>query len=218
MKMLTVFEKGARLRHIGHLDLMRAMQRSLRRSGLPIRYSQGFNPHMLLTFAAPLALGHTGLREMMETPLAEPVREEDFLRILTASLPEDIRPVNAKAVEDTHKSPMALLRAARYQICFPEGNAPAPEALEAFLQRQEIPMLKKTKSGEKTVDLKPMIHECAVHDGKLFATLALTEGASCKPELLLDALYSPLPRPRVLVTRLCLFGEEDGCLVPLEML
>ena len=61
MKMLVVFEKTPRLRHIGHLDLMRAIQRSLRRSGLPIRYSQGFNPHMLMSFAAPLALGHAAL-------------------------------------------------------------------------------------------------------------------------------------------------------------
>ena len=69
MKMLAVFEKGPRLRLIGHLDLMRAMQRALRRSGLPIRYSQGFNPHILLTFAAPLNLGAVGMREVMEVPV-----------------------------------------------------------------------------------------------------------------------------------------------------
>ena len=54
MKMIVVFEKKERLRLIGHLDLMRAMQRALRRSDLPLRYSQGFNPHILLNFAAPL--------------------------------------------------------------------------------------------------------------------------------------------------------------------
>ena len=53
MRMMVVFEKGETLRYIGHLDLMRAMQRALRRSGLPIRYSNGFNPHIRLSFAAP---------------------------------------------------------------------------------------------------------------------------------------------------------------------
>ena len=64
--MMVVFEKGETLRYIGHLDLMRAMQRALRRSGLPIRYSNGFNPHIRLSFAAPLSVGVVGLRELME--------------------------------------------------------------------------------------------------------------------------------------------------------
>ena len=55
MKMWVVFSISPRLRHIGHLDLMRSMQRALRRSNLPISYSQGFNPHILLSLAAPLA-------------------------------------------------------------------------------------------------------------------------------------------------------------------
>ena len=64
MKMWLTMEKGARIRFTGHLDLMRTMQRALRRSGLPVRYSQGFNPHMLLNAAAPLSLGMPGLREL----------------------------------------------------------------------------------------------------------------------------------------------------------
>ena len=60
MRMMVVFEKGETLRYIGHLDLMRAMQRALRRSGLPIRYSNGFNPHIRLSFAAPLSVGVVG--------------------------------------------------------------------------------------------------------------------------------------------------------------
>ena len=79
MKMLVVFEKSPRIRHIGHLDLMRAMQRALRRSGLPVKFSQGFNPHLLLTFAAPLSVGMPGRREVMEIPLAHDVSEEEFL-------------------------------------------------------------------------------------------------------------------------------------------
>ncbi len=220
MKMLAVFEKRPRLRHIGHLDLMRAMQRALRRSGLPIRYSQGFNPHVVLSFAAPLSLGHAGLREIMEVPLEGGVTGEMFRLRLNAVLPEDIVILSARAVEDDHKSPMALLTAARSRIDFPEGGAPAQEEIDAFLAQDAIPVLKKTKTKEQTVDIKPMIHEMAMKDGQLYATLALTEAASCKTDLLLKALYDSLgrPVPRTLVTRLCLFGESGGCLAPLETL
>ena len=68
MRMMVVFEKSYPVRHIGHLDLMRTMQRALRRSGLPVRYSQGFNPHIKLSFASPLSVGIVGEREIMDVP------------------------------------------------------------------------------------------------------------------------------------------------------
>ena len=90
MKMLVVFEKKERLRHVGHLDLMRAMQRALRRSGVPIAFSQGFNPHLLVTFAAPLSVGMPGLREVMEVPLSAEISEEEFKEKLRAALPPEL--------------------------------------------------------------------------------------------------------------------------------
>jgi radical SAM-linked protein len=124
MKMIVVFEKSPRLRHIGHLDLMRAMQRALRRSGLPLRYSQGFNPHILLTFAAPLSVGMPGKREVMEVPIEGEMTGEAFLAKLSAALPPDLPAISAVPVDDRHPAPMALLTAAVYQAeleTVPEG-------------------------------------------------------------------------------------------------
>ncbi len=218
MKMLAVFEKGPRLRLIGHLDLMRAMQRALRRSSLPIRYSQGFNPHILISFAAPLSLGAVGLREVMEVSLEGDVTAEEFLRRLSAALPPDIRLLSARPVEDTHKPPMALLRAARYQLA-PRTPCPLSQAdADAFLKKEAIPAVKKTKSGEKEIDLKPMIHELSVKDGRIICTLDLCEERSCKPELMLSCLCDSahIDPPEVTVTRMMLLSEKDGCFLPLE--
>ncbi len=218
MKMLAVFEKGPRLRLIGHLDLMRAMQRALRRSDLPIRYSQGFNPHILLTFAAPLNLGAVGEREIMEVPVEGTVDPAFFLDRLNAALPPDLKILACRAVEDTHKSPMALLRAARYSAQ-PEGGADdvAP-FIGPFLAQKTVPAVKKTKSGEKEVDIRPMIHELSCRDGRIFATLDLREESTCKMELLLDRLYAfaGLETPHFLVRRLMLLGEDGNAFVPLE--
>ena len=71
MRMLGVFLKGERVRHIGHLDIQRAVQRGLRRSGLPVAYSNGFNPHILVTFASALSTGACGKREIMDVKMAE---------------------------------------------------------------------------------------------------------------------------------------------------
>ncbi len=218
MKMLAVFEKGARLRHIGHLDLMRAMQRALRRSSLPIRYSQGFNPHILMSFAAPLSLGAVGLREVMEVSLEREVPAEEFSGRLSRALPPDIRLLSCRPVADTHKPPMALLRAARYRI-EPRGECPLTQGdLDAFLKKESIPAVKKTKSGEKEIDIKPMIHELTLKDGNIFCTLDLCEEKSCKPDLMFACLCSSagIPPTEALVVRLLLLSEKDGVFLPLE--
>ena len=65
MRMIVAFEKTEQVRHVGHLDLQRAVNRALRRSGLPIRYSNGFNTHALLSFASPQPLGVSGEEELL---------------------------------------------------------------------------------------------------------------------------------------------------------
>lgn len=220
MKMIAVFEKAPRLRLIGHLDLMRAMQRALRRSGLPLRYSQGFNPHILLTFAAPLSVGMPGKREIMEVPLEGDVTAEEFMEKLSAALPPDLPLLSARPVDDRHPAPMAQLCAAVYEAKLSSVPAGLSEAVDRFLEQKEIPVMRKTKSGLKPADIRPMIHELRLDGDALRMVLSLSEKATCKPDLLLDTLFSFLgaERPRALITRLQLLGEENGALKPLETL
>ena len=185
---------------------------------MPLSYSQGFNPHILLTFAAPLSVGMPGKREIMEVPLARDVTTREFTEKLSAALPPDLPCVAARAVEDTHPAPMAQLAAAHYRaklFNMPEGLA---ETVSAFLAQKEIPAIRKTKSGEKPCDIRPMIYDLALEGDTLCMTLALCEKATCKPDLLLDALFAfaGVPRPRTLITRMMLLAESAQGLVPLE--
>lgn len=219
MKMLVVFEKFPRIRHIGHLDLMRAMQRALRRSGLPVKFSQGFNPHLLLTFAAPLSVGMSGKREIMEVPLGSDVTEEDFLQKLNAALPPELPCLSARIVDDKHPASMASLCAAEYEIAIDPEGASLCDAVESFMAQESVMALRKTKSGEKMVDIRPMIFKLEVTgENTLRCILALSEKATCKPELLMDALSSHAGlevRPRTLTSRLQMYGAD---FVPLESL
>lgn len=219
MKMLVVFEKFPRIRHIGHLDLMRAMQRALRRSSLPVKFSQGFNPHLLLTFAAPLSVGMSGKREIMEVPLSTDVTEEEFLQKLNAALPPELPCLSARIVDDKHPASMASLFAAEYEMILDSEGAALCDAVSSFLAQESIMALRKTKSGEKMVDIRPLIYKLdVVGENKLCCTLALSEKATCKSELLLDVLSSHAgleTRPRTLTSRLQLYGAN---FVPLELL
>ena len=226
MRMLVVFEKGAALRHIGHLDLMRAMQRVLRRTGLPVSYSQGFNPHMIVNFAAPLSVGASGLREIMDVSLAVQVQEEIFISKLNEALPPALKAVMARGVADSYPSPMSRLYAASYEmrIADPAG-ASLLQAIPSFLEKREIPAIRKTKSGEKPSDIRPMIYKlsAAKHDeGFLFsAVLALREEGTLKPDLMLNALsqFCGAICPAYSLTRTALYGlGPEGDMVPLESL
>lgn len=220
--MMAVFEKGARLRHIGHLDIQRAMQRALRRSGLPVSYSKGFNPHILLTFASALATGAMGEKEILDVSLDAPVEADAFMTAMNAALPPDMQLSFAKPLEDRHPALMAMVRAADYELTLQDEDAARTlaQAVPGFLQQESITALRKSKSGTKECDIRPMIHDLRMAGNILIARLTLTEAATCKPDMLLTALaaFAGIDAPRMLVNRKGLLGESDGQLVPLETL
>lgn len=215
MKMLVVFEKLGAHRFIGHLDLVRAMQRALRRAGLPVCYSQGFNPHLLLSFAAPLSVGTEGEREIMELPLCGDISEADFLAKINQALPEGLKARGARLLPDEAAPAMARLFCAVYRLVPENHAAELRAALPGFLSQQRIPYLKKTKSGERMDDLRPLIYNLTWREGALIAVLAASETGTAKPDQLADALcaFAGIGRPRFGVTRAALL---DGAFVPLE--
>ncbi|MGN0794129.1 MAG: TIGR03936 family radical SAM-associated protein [Aristaeellaceae bacterium] len=222
--MMAVFEKSERLRHIGHLDIQRAVQRALRRSGLPVSYSKGFNPHILLTFASALSTGYAGRNEIMEVHLERDVTPEVFVRAMNGAMPPDMQLSSARVLEERHAALMAQVAAADYTLTV--GDAQAAEAiaakLDAFLAQPSIPAMRKTKSGMKETDIRPLILALTMDGRSLRAVMTLTERLACKPGMLLDALAAfcgLAGAPRAMVVRNRLLGlTGDGELAPLETL
>lgn len=221
--MMAVFEKSERLRHIGHLDIQRAMQRALRRSGLPVSYSKGYNPHILVAFASALSTGASGRRELMDVTLEEAVEPETFLSVMNRALPPDMQLLSARVLEDRHPALMAMVAAADYTLRIMEEGAARQlmDALSGFLAQESIVTVRRTKSGEKECDMKPLLYTITGEGNCLRAVMALTERESCKPDMLMSALcaYAGMDMPRVMVTREGLLGRDAaGELVPLEIL
>ena len=220
---MAVFEKSARLRHIGHLDIQRAVQRALRRSGLPIAYSKGFNPHVLVTFASALSTGSAGLNEIMDVTMEEEVSGEEFLEKMNRAMPRDMQLKSAVCIDQKHPALMAMLNAAEYDIEILEGDKAEAmiAAVPGYLAQETIITPRKTKSGIKDVDAKPLMYSVKGENGHLYATLALTERESCKPDMLINSLcaFAGCEAPRVMITRTRLLALNDaGERVPLETL
>ena len=224
MRMLAVFEKGERIRHIGHLDIQRSVQRGLRRSGLPVAYSNGFNPHILITFASALSTGACGTREIMDVTMAEDVTEEEFLERMNRAMPPEMQLSEARALDQKHPALMASLKAARYDLLIrdPEQAKMLAAAIPDMMAKESVTAIRKTKTALKECDIKPLIHEMRSEGQHILATLTLTEREACKPGMLTEALAREAGiegEVRMLVTRTALLGEDEtGNLVPLERL
>ena len=224
MRMLAVFEKSERIRHIGHLDIQRSVQRGLRRSGLPVAYSNGFNPHILITFASALSTGACGKREIMDVTMATPVTEEEFLQRMNASMPPELKLTEARSVDDRHPALMGSLRAARYDLLIRDADCAKKIifAIGTMMEKDSIPAMRKTKTALRETDIKPLIHDIRGEGQHIYTTLALTEREACKPGMLMEALQREAGlegEVRILITRTGLLGENrEGKLIPLEQL
>ncbi len=160
-KLRLRFEKTGRAVYISHLDLMATMQRAFSRAGLELKYSEGFNPHPLISILLPLSVGAGSVCELMDFRLRETPDLQvtpEFLQSLpgrlTAVLPEGIRVLEAYP---------ALRKSAELKWLDVEGRleydsgAPAPEALSDFFAQAEIVIEKKTKRGTAMTDIRPAI-------------------------------------------------------------
>lgn len=191
--MIVVFSKTQEVNQIAHLDLMRAMQRSLRRSNLPVSYSNGFNPHMHLAFSPPLSVGITGENEMMDVPISNQISESDFISILNSALPTALLAKKCYVVDDKLKSLMALTHKAQYKISMDSLTYNTiSSGITDFLNQKEIITLKKSKKGEKMVDIRPLIDEIKCNDNEhsLLCVISASSTASLHINLLIKELLN----------------------------
>lgn len=113
--MLLQFQKGDIVRHLGLLDLQRTMQRALRRSGLPIAYSNGFNPHIVMSFASALSSGIPGDAELLDVSLKGEATAEECMAAMNRVLPPALQVSRVRMVDDRFPKVSAALRQAEYR-------------------------------------------------------------------------------------------------------
>lgn len=178
------------MKFVGHLDTMRYFQKAIRRAELPVAFSGGYSPHMIMSFAAPLGVGTTSMGEYFDMELTEKVPTAEIEDRLNAVMVEGITISSARQVEDGKASTaMALVAAADYFVAFRPGKEPCgnwQEKLADFLAQKEITVTKKTKRSEKTVDIRPFIYQMEACDSGVFIQLASASSNYTKPELVMD--------------------------------
>lgn len=188
MKARIKFQKTGPIRFVGHLDLMRTLQKAIRRAGIPIAYSQGFNPHQIMSIAAPLAVGVESLCDYMDIELEREVDLHDMVVELNNTLPLGLFAMEARELEEGEAAGMAAVQSAKY-IVIVHDSAFTQEQVDAFMGREQIAYMKKNKRGRMNeVDIKPGIHEI-IFDGKdLVIHVAAGSAMNIKPEIVVEQL------------------------------
>lgn len=219
MRMLIRFGKNPRLRFISHLDLQRFLHMALNRTGLPIKYSEGFNPHPLMAFGSALALGWTSEYELLDVRLSAPMGRKRCEEAMRFALPEDLPVLEVKLLEDRDPSIMQLVYASDYHITLSGENAQAvKDQVASFLAEEEVLAMKKTKSGEKEINIRPLALNVEVCGDGLNARLMLTEKDALKADLLVRTLAerAGVEAPEMRIHRVCLLAKDkEGELKPL---
>lgn len=165
VRYLIKYTKESEIKFIAHLDLMRTLQKVVKRADLPVEYSKGFNPHMAVSIAQPLSVGAHSSGDYMDVVLNSEVEEKYILQKMNENTTRGIKildVVKVVPVEGEKKPPqaMAIIDAAKYTIklkCTDEEQV--KEALVDICETDQWNIVKKTKTAEKIIDIKPLVHE-----------------------------------------------------------
>lgn len=191
----ATFKKGEALRYTGHLDILRTFVRGMRRADIPFKYSEGFNPHAVMSFALPLGVGTTSECEIVEIQMKEQIPVEDFIKAVNEKMPPNSIEVLYGEYSDA-KTPVIVK--AEYVIEYENDKAVNYTEIEEALSGKEILIEKKSKRQMKEINLSDHIFESKVEkkDEKsftLYVTVSAGNTFNIKPQLLTDGLKSVCP-------------------------
>ena len=204
-KYLLTFEKGESVRWLGHLDILRTFERAIRRAGLPVAFSAGFNPRERLAFASALSTGVTGSGEPATLELTASLPADEVACSLNAVLPPGIRIVTCLEIPEAgSRELLNSYDRAEYEVvcaCPPDlAVSVAETAVEALLAQPCIEITREREGRRKTVDIRPFLHSLALKPGRvengrltLDMIVSVGEGIMARPAEVVRVLSERMP-------------------------
>lgn len=208
-----LFERVGDASFVGHLDLMHTFDRAIRRAGLPILYSQGYNPRPMMVFALPLGVGIDTLGDYVDISMSREVDVNELMEKVNPFLPKGVKLYGGINIDEPKNSLMSVVTIAKYRFTAPEIKS----KMRSLVTRDELRVTKKSKGKLVETDIRPLficevpdnetsedVFECFVYAGS---------SKNLRPDVFLNALceyegYDRKIAANCLVTRLGLYGGE----------
>jgi radical SAM-linked protein len=206
MRIQITFSKQGALRYTGHLDLHKLWERAARRAELPLAYSQGFHPQPKMNLAAALPLGFSSRCEVLDMRLEHDIPLDELGEKLNATMPAGIRILQVAQADERAPALQTQVVSAEYEVTAIESSfgSDLKRRIDSVMESESII---RTRRG-KTYDLRPLIEELSLiplpegEGQKIFMKLTAKEGATGRPEEVLDVLGIPFDETRIERTRL----------------
>lgn len=178
---------------LSHLDILKLFNRALMRAGLPVAYSEGFNPHPKISFGPPRGVGIEGLAEWSDLQLKEELPTAEVLLRLNQALPPSVQVKSVRLLDDgPHPALMAEINLTCYEAEVLAGEAEIAAlsvAIEKFNQSDSWEITRvHPKKGAKQIDLKAGVDRLELLGSRLYLEIPFREGGSVKPLEVLQAI------------------------------
>jgi radical SAM-linked protein len=199
MKIRIKFSKYGAMKFIGHLDMMRFFQKAIRRADIDIKYSEGFSPHQIMSFAAPLGVGIESRGEYLDIEVNSMTTTEEMKAALNQTMTEGVEILDIGILPDNAKNAMASVAAASYRLQAKEGELGIPnlkDTVAGFYAQETIPYTKETKKSVMELDLKQGIYEMEAIDQSTI-------------QMLVNASSSGNIKPVTVFHLLCTFADVE---------
>lgn len=221
MRIRIKFRKYDVMRFIGHLDIMRYFQKSMRRAGIDIAYSAGFSPHQIMSFAAPLGVGLCSDGEYLDIEANSITTAQDMKNQLNDVMVPGIDIVSLRLLPDQAGNAMASVAAAKYLIEWKDSNhipESLPEKAAEFMSNKSIIITKQTKKNTLQLDIRPFIYSMEANDSSITLFVNASSSDNVKPVILLDAFYksfgSVLDPLQIQITRIDTYYNQGTAEMP----
>jgi len=188
------FYKKGNMRFISHLDLQTLFHRAIKRGDVKVMYSNGYNPHELISIVSPLSLVFESVDELLEIDTLIPYECSDLIARLNLAMPNGISFTSCKELERKNQNTSCQTVNAVYEVEERQSNSFELNNLkiDAFLSQAEILVFKRDKKTKTMVekDVKALVNEIKIDDGKLIVDVACASNSTVNPVNLLAALYT----------------------------
>ena len=193
------YSRGVDVRYVSHLDILKLFDRACRRANLPVAYSAGFNPHPEFVFGMPLPVGVTSEAEYVDIKLYEKISNTDMVRRLNEALPPAVRIIESKHLPDKAPNIMKSVVASKYRVKvdFSQNDCECTDVFSKIAcelsANRPLVVMKRTKSGTRETDIRPMIHSiefvgCENGIAEILIVTAAGNLTNLRPELAITSL------------------------------
>jgi radical SAM-linked protein len=179
------FTKTDKMRFLSHHDLMRLFERALRRTGLPLRTTEGYNPHPVIAFPTALGLGIESVDEILEFELSSWTAPRQIEKVLGEQLPVGVGIASAEAFDRKQRSYVDFVE---YEARCPGQLEGAGDRIRAFLALKECPVERVSDKGSKTVEIRQYVMALEADGELVYLRVRITDQGTAKPEEILRSI------------------------------